>query len=836
MDVLSTIAGLIAVGQALAVIPGIIDILRSISQARQELFQLVNDVELLSSFGTLIRETIDNLDDDSKARFRIPQLSVTLIERVRADLASIIPELEELARKCQQQGGQGNDKAKVTKFKWFKHKKQIASLSQRASKNCTDLQTILNLTSFLTFTSHGKMLVDIHAVVTSPRLQPQISPRQHPSQIRYIGDAPSDDVNIKSGHNIVEGNTGTSLKGDNQSNLQNVIEEAIRQPFPKGKPTEEPLVQLTAALRRSCARDCQCQCHSSPPRTRPHPATLPIHRWLNFAYNIIPRFGAQRCNVATCRRAYSPVYVNFRIPLLFCSRSLEASLSFNNAIGVGASLHLHVARMIPSIEWIWEEVEGNDLEMVRLRLLRREISPIDHTCFSKPGFMIELAILRGNYEIVELLLQQAASIVRGTGLAEDLAMKARYELRNWSCSEYEEYILRKVIALDEDADDYWPVLSKTAAERGDLPAILEDYSEDIALIDRFGQAPLHHAVENNDVNTTRRLLSHGADPNIINPFGDTPLANAATRGCHDCIYALIDGGCDINKVQAGRYNAFELLIMSEKEGSAEMASFLLKNGVCLSLNLVYGKSALHHLARNPQAAEIGEKFEMLVRAGVAVDAKYIYGYRPLDEAILHNNATMLRLLMSAGCMLNDTPENNNSLRLAAFSSNSMILGIVGEAEFTMDVRWRDKDGNTALDLFEWRMNTSLLPCRFQRPSGDEIEAFGESLTKVRDRYLNAEIQTLELVVEHLKEHSNTLAREILRHVMEEKMKWVIPAEYRTFRAIDVQIKEEMVEAAIESLEEFMEVSRSRIGTIPFVSDYCRAKGLEDRGLVVKDID
>lgn len=52
MDALSTIASLIAVGQALAAIPGIIDILRSIAQTRQELLQLVNDVGVLLSYFT----------------------------------------------------------------------------------------------------------------------------------------------------------------------------------------------------------------------------------------------------------------------------------------------------------------------------------------------------------------------------------------------------------------------------------------------------------------------------------------------------------------------------------------------------------------------------------------------------------------------------------------------------------------------------------------------------------------------------------------------------------------------------------------------------------------
>lgn len=842
MDALSTIASLIAVGQALAAIPGIIDILRSIAQTRQELLQLVNDVELLNSLGILIRETIDNLDDDSKAKFRIPQLSENLIDRVRTDLASIVTELEELAHKCQPQRGQGNTQAKVSKFKWFKHKKQVTSLSQKASKNCADLQTILNLTSFLTLTSHGKMIIDIHTVTMSQARShtTQLSPLLVPSQPRYISDVSSHAVDTNNIQDAPKGGVITKFQGHDQSNLQSIIGEAIRQPFPGGKTTEESQIQLIATLRRGCARDCQCQCqcHSPPPRTRPHPAISPIRRWLDSAYNIIPRFGTQRCNVYTCQRGYSPVHVNFRIPLWFCSRTLEASLSFSSVVGVGASLHLHVARMFSNYNISWE-IHENKIEWVRLRLFRREISPIDHDAYSKPGYLIHRAILSWQFKVVELLLQEAASILSGTDIGKNLATIARYVLyilRDPRHTEYGKYILRKVIALDEDVDDNWPLLHKTVQEGGDLAAILEDSSEDTNLIDKFGQTPLHYAVINNDIDAIQCLLSHGADPNIVSAYNGTPLIYAAFYGYYDCMYALINGKCDINKVPEDRSSAFKNLITSKKEGSAEMVNFFIKNGAALSHDPVDGRSALHILAQNPSAAEIEEKFKLLVRAGYELGAKDIYGNTSLDDTVRYNNAPMLRLLMCAGCKLDETPEPLNSLLLAILCCEAATLGIIDEAEFTMDVRWRDEEGDTAFDVFNWRMYTSLLPGNFQRPSDDDIEAFRKLLGGVRDRYLSTEIQTLELVVKHLREHSYTLAREALNHIIEEKVKWNIPAEYRTFRAVDVQIKEEMIEAAIESLEEFMEVSRSRVGTDPFVGDYCRVKGLKDQGLIVKDIN
>lgn len=254
----------------------------------------------------------------------------------------------------------------------------------------------VTLSVLTTRRSHGKMIIDIHTVTMSQARShtTQLSPLLVPSQPRYISDVSSHAVDTNNIQDAPKGGVITKFQGHDQSNLQSIIGEAIRQPFPGGKTTEEFQIQLIATLRRGCARDCQCQCqcHSPPPRTRPHPAISPIRRWLDSAYNIIPRFGTQRCNVYTCQRGYSPVHVNFRIPLWFCSRTLEASLSFSSVVGVGASLHLHVARMFSNYNISWE-IHENKIEWVRLRLFRREISPIDHDAYSKPGYLIHVSTI-----------------------------------------------------------------------------------------------------------------------------------------------------------------------------------------------------------------------------------------------------------------------------------------------------------------------------------------------------------------------------------------------------------------------------------------------------------
>ncbi|KAI1212510.1 ankyrin [Annulohypoxylon truncatum] len=833
MEVISAIGSFIAIGQALAAIPKIINTLRSVVKARQELLQLLNDVELLNSFGTFIRETMVDLDEESKTKLRIPQLGLSLIERVRVDLESVVPQLEDLCRACQL-GRKGNSPMKVARIQWFRHRKRIISLSERARKNCTDLQTILSLTSFFASTVQGRMIIDIHTVVMSQsHSHARLSVLQLLSQLRYIGDVSSHAVDTNGKDDVPEGGVNLGFGGYNQPKLQDIIGETSPQLFPDEKATEEPLLQFTAALPRACVRGCRCQCHSPTSRTRPHPAVSSIHGWLKSAYNIIPRLGTRRCDVFTCQRAKSPVYVNFRFPILFCSRRLEASLSFDSVAGVGASLHLRVARELPLNASIWGEISMGKVDMVRLRFSRREISPLDVAVFEEYECIMEYVFLFRHYEMMELFLQDATSIIRGTDAAKRLVATARYRLYAWRLSESEQNILQKVVALDEDIDEYWPI-HEAIKGGGDLAAILRESSEDINSLDSFGYAPLHWAALKNDVIAIQHLISHGANPNIHNASRDTPLTKAIRCGQLNCIPALIDGGCDINAICQDRVTALSYLTMSDVEGSAEMVNVLLENGAIFIPDKLYGDSAMHYLAQTPSAAEVVEKFQLLVQAGAEVGQRNKQGCTPLDWAWVHNNPTMARLLMDAGCELNDTPGNQNALEIAALYSNVESMNIIGETTFTMDVRWRDEYGDTPLDVFEWRMNTSLLPGQFQTPGDEDIETFGRLLSVVRDRYLNTEIQTLESAVQHLKEHDCILARETLSNVIEEKIKWNIPAEYRTFRAVDVQIKEEMIEAAIESLEEFMEVSRLRIGTDPFSSNYCRACGLKYRGLVVEN--
>ncbi|KAI0847701.1 ankyrin [Daldinia vernicosa] len=830
MEAISAVASFIAIGKALAATPKIIDILKSPFGAKHEMIQLTNELVLLNEFGIRIRERIQDLPDDP--RFQIPQcISLSMIE---ANMASIISQLEELCRKCQQEA-RGNGPIKVSRVRWFLYRPKITSLSKRATMNREYLHAILDSASFFASTSNGRMLLDIHTIITTHTQQPSrtLAPLQFMNQenhgnkspARIISDGDSSEaIASTTDTTIITQETSSQLTSSNVSRegslCVNYDEEAVE--------NHEPLVQITAALRRVCAKDCGCQCHSSTSRTRPHPATSVIYGWLNSVYNGAPRSGAQSCDVPTCQRARSPRHFNFRVPLLFCSRVLEATLSFSSIVGAGASLHLRVPRIISDCENIGFYIMKGNTEGICWEMSYRRLSPFDQI----GGTNILYYLLRWRvYDSIPFILNGAMSILRGTDTGKQAAVLARYYMSYCRPDSREQTILREVIALDDESeDDSWPV-HEAVRRGGDLIKALKESPDDIDVLDNTGNTPLHLALLRCDNAAMQILISQGANLNCFDIRGHTPLRLALLLLGYDQAQLLIDGGCDINVVDYLRISALRGVATSASKGSAKAVSLLLNHGV--NTFDCFG-NALHWLAAAGSAADIEEKFHLFVDAGVNIEGENRFNRTVLMEALYSRNGHMLRLLVGAGYRFDGLPSNKNALIQAAWYGYTESIDTIEQTKFTADVRMRNEYGRTPLETFEWRMDADPVKDAIYPLLDDDIEAFWKLLQGVRDRYLTAEIQALEKVIAHIEAEETGIARETLQSVIQEKLDWNIPAEYRTFRAIDVQIKEGMAEAAIESLEEFIEVSEDRIGSHPQDGDYFYQCGDWNQGLVIQD--
>ena len=97
-----------------------------------------------------------------------------------------------------------------------------------------------------------------------------------------------------------------------------------------------------------------------------------------------------------------------------------------------------------------------------------------------------------------------------------------------------------------------PAKKKIQNERQhqELLTFLSKCKTNISEIDEFGWTPLHKAIELNDVEIVKQIISHskGMDLNFTNHIGTTPLTYAISVENLQVIKFLIINGADINIV------------------------------------------------------------------------------------------------------------------------------------------------------------------------------------------------------------------------------------------------------------------------------------------------
>ncbi|KAK7756215.1 hypothetical protein SLS62_001808 [Diatrype stigma] len=182
------------------------------------------------------------------------------------------------------------------------------------------------------------------------------------------------------------------------------------------------------------------------------------------------------------------------------------------------------------------------------------------------------------------------------------------------------------------------------------------------------------------------------------------------------------------------------------------------------------------------------------------------------------SSLMTSTLIKLGAKLNGADLSGaNILHIAAVLPRTEILQVLTKAEIDgIDIRSSVR-GATPLSYFWYHlMSQSTASPYWARPGEEEIKAFEALLQDVRDRVIKIELDKLQAIIAMIKEGKILEAREELCQVMQVKTNARIEREAETFRVIELQVKEGMLEPAIESLEEFMDVSRARMQVSPFL--------------------
>ena len=191
--------------------------------------------------------------------------------------------------------------------------------------------------------------------------------------------------------------------------------------------------------------------------------------------------------------------------------------------------------------------------------------------------------------------------------------------------------------------------------------------------DDDGYSPLHRAIENNNLDIVKALLSYnGIDKEIKLPNdtttadgwylgGDTPLLYSAYIGNPQIVSALLDANCNIRA--RDDIDGAMAIHIAAANGNDEVVNLLLNKD----------KTLINEVDNNGEDT-------------------------PLHWAIMKNSDSTVELLLSQGA--NPNQKNSSAqtpLHYAAMYKNMYAVNLLVE-KYNVDKNLKDKDGKTALDL------------------------------------------------------------------------------------------------------------------------------------------
>jgi ankyrin repeat protein len=141
--------------------------------------------------------------------------------------------------------------------------------------------------------------------------------------------------------------------------------------------------------------------------------------------------------------------------------------------------------------------------------------------------------------------------------------------------------------------------------------------------DAEGKTPLYFASSQGNIPAVKALLSNGADANVKDSTGDTPLIEAAYRGNIEVVKLLLAHGANVNTKGFLGFSA--LARTTGYRDNIEIMKLLLAHGADKNTRNKFGKTPLHG------AADYGrtEAMRILLQHGADPNVKDYNGQTPL---------------------------------------------------------------------------------------------------------------------------------------------------------------------------------------------------------------
>ena len=230
----------------------------------------------------------------------------------------------------------------------------------------------------------------------------------------------------------------------------------------------------------------------------------------------------------------------------------------------------------------------------------------------------------------------------------------------------------------------------------DLKDELELSTADLNTTDGGGRTPLIWATIRVDESAVKTLLAFGADPNITDHYGCTPLHFVTSVGI---CKLLLDAKVNVNARNA--YYGRTALHTYNTRREVGVVDMLVQAGIDVNAQCLVGETALLNATYN----SITRIARRLLELGADVNAtNRSSGYSALHLATEYDRHEILTDLLNRGADYSKrTGSGRTILHLAACYSGTKTLSILSKANLEgLDMALRDQNGKTAADYLSER--------------------------------------------------------------------------------------------------------------------------------------
>ena len=469
--------------------------------------------------------------------------------------------------------------------------------------------------------------------------------------------------------------------------LSNQSREPI-ETTPGTSPSSENVLSrpLRTQTTQTCPAWCSCKCHVRRQFRSP---------WIleTICGRIDVQYSGQlpECNEKKCRRSMNaPFSMTYHFPFNLIKRYV--TLKTCHTPLDGPTFALRAPRVIEGTSLLWHYVIRGDIVAIQRMFSKHQASPYD---VDANGCNVSIfAVNNKDYRVSQFLIEQGADPTlpnqRGRTASEllwDRAFGGQYGQEGQS-------IVRSILKDSDYIEGRnFSVLHKIVLSlvSKDLQSELEISTSLLNCGDATNRTPLTWAVVRDHVETVETLLAYGADPNIADILGYSPLHFVRSSGT---CKALLSAGANISSRSTAHQKSplHEACYIRRK---VEVVDALVEAGIPVDVRDTDNETPLMRAIYETSTA----KAEKLIELGADVNAVKNSRMSPILIAVHRNLQDLIPLLLARGADYTAVAvDGTNIAHLAAELAYPETFRILAESNLQgLDVWLKDKGGKTPAD-------------------------------------------------------------------------------------------------------------------------------------------